>query len=320
MNTDQLRYFLAVARCQSFTEAAKEVYITQPAITHQIAALEKELGTPLFKRTTRSVSLTEAGKLFTDYARQILSQQENAQRNLQMLRESGSKRLRIGYLCAPCLHFLPQILTDFRNQYPQVELALVRDHATGLLNMAEQQPFDFLFSVYYDLKRLQGYTCQKLTTDYYCLVCAKDSPYLDGNTIDYEKLSDETFLFLSRDSGAYMYKQGLQILRELGITPSSIREYPQIDDVLFAVQCKVGVSIMPRYVREYLGGDLVFVPISSSGLNIDFGVAWRENYENPAVKWLLDLLNYYLAEHPEVFKRNAASPPCAGPDWTGLTP
>ena len=193
MNTDQLRYFMAIAHHKNFTEAAKEFYITQPAITHQIAALEKELGTPLFKRTTRSVTLTEAGKLFAEHAKHILDQEENALRNLQMLRESGARKLRIGYLNAPCQHFLPQILADYTNQYPQVELDLVRDHATGLLNRAEQQPFDFLFSVYFDLKRLPGYTSKKLTTDYYCLVCTRDAPFLSRDTIDYKKLSNETF-------------------------------------------------------------------------------------------------------------------------------
>ena len=301
MNTDQLRYFLAIAQHKNFTEAAKDFYITQPAITHQIAALEKELGTSLFKRTTRSVTLTEAGKLFAEHAKHILDQEENALRNLQMLRESGTKKLSISYLNAPCQHFLPQILADFKNQYPQVELDLVRDHATGLLNLAEQHPFDFLFSVYFDLKRMPGYTCKKLTTDYYCLVCSRDAPFLSRDAIDYKKLSNETFLFLSRESGAYMHKQITQILRELGITPYSTREYPQIMDVLFAVECKLGITIMPRHVQAYNGSDLAFVPISGSSLNIECGVAWQEHYENPAVKWLLDLLNYYLVEQPEVF-------------------
>ena len=301
MNTDQLRYFLAIAQHKNFTEAAKDFYITQPAITHQIAALEKELGTPLFKRTTRNVSLTEAGKLFAEHAKHILDQEENALRNLQMLRESGARKLRIGYLNAPCQHFLPQIIADFKNQYPQVELELVRDHASGLMSWTEQQPFDFLFSVYFDLKRLPGYTCKKLTTDYYCLVCSKDAPFLVRDTIDYKKLSNETFLFLSRESGAYMYKQISQIIRELGITPYSVREYPQIMDVMFAVECGLGITIMPRHVQGYIGDNLVFLPISHSSLSIECGVAWQEHYENPAVKWLLDLLNYYLVEQPEVF-------------------
>ena len=72
-------------------------------------------------------------------------------------------------------------------------------------------------------------------------------------------------------------------------------------DVLFAVECKQGIAIMPRHVQAYIGDNLVFLPISHSSLSIEFGVAWQEHYENPAVKWLLDLLNYYLVEQPEVF-------------------
>ena len=98
MNTDQLRYFMAIAHHKNFTEAAKEFYITQPAITHQIAALEKELGTPLFKRTTRSVTLTEAGKLFAEHAKHILDQEENAlhrlsERTLSAFSATDSGRL-----------------------------------------------------------------------------------------------------------------------------------------------------------------------------------------------------------------------------------
>ena len=98
-----------------------------------------------------------------------------------------------------------------------------------------------------------------------------------------------------------MHKQITQILRELCITPYSTREYPQIMDVLFAVECKLGITILPRHVQAYIGGNLAFVPISRSNLSIECGVAWQEHYENPAVKWLLDLLNYYLVEQPEVF-------------------
>lgn len=64
MNMEQLRYFLSVARHRNFTEAAKEFYLTQPAITHQISALEQDLGIKLLQRTTRSVSLTGPGSSF----------------------------------------------------------------------------------------------------------------------------------------------------------------------------------------------------------------------------------------------------------------
>ena len=72
MHLEQLRYFLSVARHRNFTEAAREFYMTQPAITHQISALERELGAKLFLRTTRNVSLTRAGELFLEDAKRML--------------------------------------------------------------------------------------------------------------------------------------------------------------------------------------------------------------------------------------------------------
>ena len=95
MNIERLRYFLSVAHHRNFTEAAREFYITQPAITHQISALEKELGTPLFTRTTRNVTLTEAGRLYMEYARRMLAQRESAVQNLKLLKQAGTPRLRI---------------------------------------------------------------------------------------------------------------------------------------------------------------------------------------------------------------------------------
>ena len=101
MNTEQLRYFVSVARYRNFTETAREFYVTQPAVTHQISALEREVGARLFLRTTRNVSLTRAGELFLEDAKRILDQEERALGRLRQLESSGCWELRIGYLNSP---------------------------------------------------------------------------------------------------------------------------------------------------------------------------------------------------------------------------
>ncbi len=90
MNTEQLRYFVSVARYRNFTETAREFYVTQPAVTHQISALEREVGARLFLRTTRNVSLTRAGELFLEDAKRILDQEERALGRLRQLESSGA--------------------------------------------------------------------------------------------------------------------------------------------------------------------------------------------------------------------------------------
>ena len=132
MNTEQLRYFVSVARYRNFTETAREFYVTQPAVTHQISALEREVGARLFLRTTRNVSLTRAGELFLEDAKRILDQEERALGRLRQLESSGCWELRIGYLNSSSRHFLPRLIAAYREAYPQVRVELIRRDATGI--------------------------------------------------------------------------------------------------------------------------------------------------------------------------------------------
>lgn len=301
MKTEQLRYFLSVARHRNFTEAAREFYLTQPAITHQISALEQELGAQLFTRTTRSVSLTRAGELFLEDAKHILDGEERALERLRQLKGPEELELKIGYLNSPCRHFLPRILSAYQQRYPQVRLELTRKNATGLYEASGAGAFDLIFSVLSDLRQLGGYSCRKLTSDFYCLVAPKNHPCVANAQIDFGKLATEPFVSLSKSAGGYMYRQIRQICRELGFTPRVVAEYSALEDVLFSVECGQALAILPCHVREYMCTDLAFVPLTGSDLNIDIGVAWRQESDNPAMRWLLDLINHYLIEQPELF-------------------
>lgn len=185
MNTEQLRYFVSVARYRNFTETAREFYVTQPAVTHQISALEREVGARLFLRTTRNVSLTRAGELFLEDAKRILDQEERALGRLRQLESSGCWELRIGYLNSPSRHFLPRLIAAYREAYPQVRVELIRRDATGIQAGIDAAAYDVSFSVLSDLKGMNGYACRKLGADFYCLVCPREHPCLDNAVIDY---------------------------------------------------------------------------------------------------------------------------------------
>lgn len=301
MYTEQLRCFLAVARHRSFTEAAREFYLTQPAITHQISALERELGTRLFLRTTRSVTLTRAGELFLEDAKRLLDQEDRARERLRQLQGSRRLTLKIGYLNSPCRHFLPQVIKTYRDRYPQVEIQLIRRDAAGMQEGAEHFSFDLYFSVLSDLEAQSDYQCRKLSSDFYCLVCPKDHPCLLNARIDYDKLATEPFACLSREAGAYMYKQFLQICRGLGFTPKVTAEYPAMEDVLFAVECGQALTILPYHIREYMHTQLAFVPLDGPNPVIEVGMAWRRQSDNPAVGWFTELVSQLLVEQPGLF-------------------
>lgn len=301
MNTEQLRYFLSIARHRSFTEAAREFYVTQPTITHQIAALERELGVRLFLRTTRSVSLTRAGELFLGSAKQMLELDSQARERLRQLSSGAQQALKIGYLNSATRHFLPQIIAEYRQRHPQVRIDLVQRDAAGLQEGTAEECFDLVFSVLSDLEGMSGYTTRKLTSDFYCIVCPKHHPCLSDTQLDYEKLAAEHFACMSRTSGALMHKQFLQICRSLGFSPTSVTEYPAMEDVLFAVECAQAIAILPYHVRTYMHTNLAFIPLDIDTPAIHLGLAWRTPTDNPCIHWFLDLINHFLVEHPQLF-------------------
>lgn len=122
MDTQNLRAFLAVAECNSFSEAAENLHLTQPAVSKRIATLEQELDTRLFDRIGRRISLTESGMTLLPRARQILLAIEDTRRSLHNLTGDIAGTLSIGTSHHVGLHRLPPALRRFARAHPQVKL------------------------------------------------------------------------------------------------------------------------------------------------------------------------------------------------------
>lgn len=122
MDTDSLKAFLAVAEQQSFSLAAEQLYITQPAVSKRIAVLESQLNCKLFDRIGRKVHLTEAGQALLPQSRRILQDIKEAVRSIQDLRGQVSGRLSMGISHHIGLHRLPPILRKYSQLYPEVKL------------------------------------------------------------------------------------------------------------------------------------------------------------------------------------------------------
>ncbi|TWG81866.1 DNA-binding transcriptional LysR family regulator [Cupriavidus gilardii J11] len=125
----RLRYFVAVAEEQHFSRAAERLGISQPPLSEHIHALERELGVPLFQRTTRSVSLTEDGLNLLPHARRILRDIDRCGEVIRDARWQKMSTLRIGILHAHAYTFLPRLLAAWAKQRPDVRLSLL-EHAT----------------------------------------------------------------------------------------------------------------------------------------------------------------------------------------------
>src|SRR5258708_21973537 len=119
-----LRYFLAVAEALSFTKAAAQLRIAQPALSRRVQDLEEEIGVDLLKRSPRGVILTAEGKLFLEKTRQLLKLAEESVKQLRALARGQFGELHIGYSPSPTPEILPPALAAFQKAFPHVNVLL----------------------------------------------------------------------------------------------------------------------------------------------------------------------------------------------------
>ena len=124
MELHELRAFAAVAACRSFTQAAESLFVTQPAVTRQIASLEAKLRTRLFERLGRSVRLTSAGEALRGYATEILRLAAEAERAVGDVTAGAAGRLAVGASSTAATYVLPRYLRAFREAWPGVDLSV----------------------------------------------------------------------------------------------------------------------------------------------------------------------------------------------------
>lgn len=125
IDAKRLRYFVAVAEEQHFSRAAERLGISQPPLTEHVQTLERELGTTLFERTTRRVTLTEDGQNFLPHARRILADIDRCAEVIRDARWKGMRTLRVGMLHAHAYTFLPKLLSSWAQETPDIRLTLV---------------------------------------------------------------------------------------------------------------------------------------------------------------------------------------------------
>lgn len=143
MDLDQLHTFLEIVRLKSFSKAAQTCFRTQPAISAQVRQLEQELHTTLFDRLGTKISLTAAGRILAEYAEQILDLRRQAQDAINELDRVPRGELVIAANEATCIYVLPQVFSEFKKQFPNVQLLVDRSYGARVVEAVLDNLADF---------------------------------------------------------------------------------------------------------------------------------------------------------------------------------
>jgi DNA-binding transcriptional LysR family regulator len=192
MDFDQIHTFLEIVRLKSFSKAAQTCYRTQPAISAQVRQLEQELRTELFERFGSRISLTTAGRIFADYAEQMLDLRRRAQDSIAELERNPRGELVIAANEATCIYVLPNVFSQYRVRFPAVQLQVNRSYGAHVVESVMDNSADFgLTQLPVTEKRLQVVDVHR---DEILLVAPAGHPLAACKTIAAQDLRDQDLL------------------------------------------------------------------------------------------------------------------------------
>jgi DNA-binding transcriptional LysR family regulator len=284
MELRHLRYFLAVAEELSFTRAAERVGIAQPPFSQQIQALEHEIGVRLVDRTPRRVVLTEAGIVFAERVRFILSRIEEAVVVAQQVGRGMSGHVCVGFTESGCFHrAVTRTLLEFRQAYPVLHVTLQENKSTNLLAMIREGTVDAAFiRPPFEGDEVVAYT--PLLQEKMVVAVPKGHRLASRKTTTLASLSDEVFVFYHRRVRPGLTDAVIAACERSGFSPRISQEAPQLTSTLNLVAAGLGVSIVPESLRHLRTNDIVYLRLTGDAPQAALGLASRADGRSAAVR------------------------------------
>ncbi len=296
MELRHFRYFLKLAEELHFGRAAKRLGIAQPPLSKQIRQLEIELGFDLFHRTKRQVKLTPAGKVFLDEIKVAMAQVEQAIRKAERANRGEMSRLVVGFVEGVTYNgFLPYLVTEFRKQFPDVQIEL--QEMTSL--MQAQALIEHRIDIGLVLMRPSDPTqigIEHLWSDKLVIAMHRDHPLASRTEIDLAELGNEPFIIFPKHVSPVLYDRIIESFERVGFRPRFVQEAVQVPTVTSLVAAGVGVALVPESLSHLGRKDVALCPARDFVMRLNMEMIWREDDTNPVVSAFLDVARNFVRE------------------------
>ncbi len=266
MELRQLRYAVSIGRHLSFTRAAEALSVAQPALSQQIAALERELGVRLFERTNRRVALTDAGRAFTLRAERILTDLAGAAEEMTSYAGGLRGRVVVGTYQSFAEYTLPKLLGRFHAQFPGIEIALREGMADELLTALRNGSTDLFIGDLDDADASAVVEFQQvpLYEDELAIAVAATHPLATRGTVRIEELRDESFVIFR--PGSSLTHRLFTIARRAGFEPRVAFESVDSLTVRSLVAERLGVALFARTLGNTPGPNIALLSLAPDRL------------------------------------------------------
>src|SRR5262245_4669060 len=254
-----LKIFLAVAHERSFSRAAAKVHRTQPAVSQAVRRLEVDLGEQLFDRSSKTGTLTEAGKMLQNYGQRIVRLAEETESAVRELRDLRRGRVLVGANEA-AVHTLLPLIGRFRQRYPDIATDVRRVPARQIAVEVQQGSLDFGALTFRPSE--EGLLEVPVGSDELTLLVPPTHRLAKHTQVSMEEVADEPGVAHNDPSPARARVR--RMFEERHISLKMVISLPSLDGIKRAVEMKLGVAMLPRRcaVTEIANGRLVAIPVT----------------------------------------------------------
>lgn len=270
LDTRQLRAFVTLARRGSFTMAAKELHLSQSAVSHSMKALETDLGCRLFDRMSKKVLLTQAGEQLLHHADKILLEMALARETINQLGKWGRGRLRVGASTTACQYILPEVLNEFKKSYPHALITVQPGDTREAIEMLRNNQIDLAVSL--EPRRDDDLEFTSLFADEMQFVLAPTHPWAQQGGVTREEIPTQQYVLYNKKS--FTFELVEEYFRGEDMVLNMVMEFGSMEAIKELVKLGLGVSILAPWIarKELESGELVSLPLGRRKLKRTWGL------------------------------------------------
>lgn len=303
MQIERLKVFVDVAEFMSFTKAAEHSYISQSAVSQQIAALEKELGVALLLRDRKgNVSLTPEGKVFYNGCVQMIQVYEKTMTQLQHIQQGSRDIIYVGVLSGADSNWLLEVTEKLEALGSKVQLRPGYDNFNGLRQGLMNGRYDVVVSIGYALEGLEGIRYETLLELEPMLVVSKNHRLAGRTSVRVEEIQDEHFVTLGRENGAESFLHWIHERQREGLKLRYLETVKTAESQRMLVEMNAAVAVLPLLPRfeKYDMTKCCAIRLEGTREKIRYVAACRTESDGKPMQQLIQLIKevYQKKEEP----------------------
>jgi DNA-binding transcriptional LysR family regulator len=303
----RLQVFHTVAKVLSFTKAAEQLQMTQPAVTFQVRQLEEHFATRLFDRTHNRITLTEAGRLVDGYATKILELYSEMERAVGEMTGDVSGHVVVGASTTIAEYLLPSLLSEFSARFPELNISLKVSNTEGVVEMVDRNAIDLgIVEAPVGSGSLEVEVCRM---DELVVIVPPNHPLTAARSVSPVTLQD--YPFVSREEGSGTREVFHDYLHEHGVHIEHINSTLDLaspEAIKGAVEAGIGISVVSRTIldKELRLGSLAALPLNPVLMRPFSFVRRKQKFRLPVMTELLDSARSFFAHRdPGIVQRKA---------------